>query len=127
MVYWQSLNTHSKFRGPQWQCIRINSNLKFVRILRAGHKKWVGVMILYKPLFNLAFLCAFVLLLVYWMFRNVLVSTQGLSCVKLSDVGLSRVLAESEYYRKTSNMKVSNNFPPFRFVFILHVYMYVHM
>lgn len=38
--------------------------------------------------------------------RNVLVSAHGLNCVKLSDVGLSRPLATSEYYRKTTNMKV---------------------
>ena len=38
--------------------------------------------------------------------RNVLVGADGLSTVKLSDVGLSRTLASSDYYRKTSNMKV---------------------
>jgi proto-oncogene tyrosine-protein kinase Ret len=38
--------------------------------------------------------------------RNVLVGVDGLSTVKLSDVGLSRTLASSDYYRKTSNMKV---------------------
>eukprot|EP00042_Codosiga_hollandica_P025302 m.111619 g.111619 ORF g.111619 m.111619 type:complete len:1373 (-) comp51827_c1_seq4:2114-6232(-) len=31
--------------------------------------------------------------------RNVLVSAQGLDCVKLSDVGLSRTLVDSAYYR----------------------------
>jgi serine/threonine protein kinase len=33
----------------------------------------------------------------------VLVGAAGLSVVKLSDVGLSRTLASSDYYRKTSN------------------------
>ena len=38
--------------------------------------------------------------------RNVLVGNDGLSTVKLSDVGLSRTLAGSDYYRKVSNTKV---------------------
>ena len=37
---------------------------------------------------------------------NVLVGGAGLDEVKLSDVGLSRTLASSDYYRKTSNNKV---------------------
>jgi serine/threonine protein kinase len=36
----------------------------------------------------------------------VLVGAAGLSVVKLSDVGLSRTLASSDYYRKTSNNPV---------------------
>ena len=39
--------------------------------------------------------------------RNALVGADGLSCVKLSDVGMSRALADSPYYRKTSSAKVS--------------------
>ena len=35
-----------------------------------------------------------------------LVGSSGLDCVKLSDVGMSRALKESEYYRKTSKGKV---------------------
>ena len=38
--------------------------------------------------------------------RNVLVSAVGLEVVKLSDVGLSRPLMQSEYYKKTSKDKV---------------------
>ena len=38
--------------------------------------------------------------------RNVLVSDGGHACVKLSDLGLSRTLSTSAYYRKTSNDKV---------------------
>ena len=38
--------------------------------------------------------------------RNILVSLEGLSVVKLSDLGLSRTLASSPYYRKTSDDKV---------------------
>ena len=38
--------------------------------------------------------------------RNVLVGSVGLGVVKLSDVGLSRALAASDYYRKTSAMRV---------------------
>ena len=38
--------------------------------------------------------------------RNILVGARGLSSVKLSDVGLSRVLAASDYYRKVSSNKV---------------------
>eukprot|EP00042_Codosiga_hollandica_P055009 m.758146 g.758146 ORF g.758146 m.758146 type:complete len:187 (+) comp59033_c0_seq3:4323-4883(+) len=38
--------------------------------------------------------------------RNVLVSDKGLDCVKLSDVGLSRTLAASPYYKKKSRDKV---------------------
>jgi serine/threonine protein kinase len=38
--------------------------------------------------------------------RNILVGANGLETVKLSDVGLSRTLASSDYYRKTSNNKV---------------------
>ena len=37
---------------------------------------------------------------------NVLVGSAGLECVKLSDVGLSRQLKESDYYRKTTKGKV---------------------
>jgi hypothetical protein len=37
--------------------------------------------------------------------RNVLVSGAGLSCVKLSDMGMARTLSSSPYYRKTSNDK----------------------
>ena len=40
------------------------------------------------------------------VFRNVLVGKEGMSVVKLSDVGLSRPLLASEYYRKTSKGKV---------------------
>jgi serine/threonine protein kinase len=36
----------------------------------------------------------------------VLVSSEGLSCVKLGDVGLSRTLSSSPYYVKSSNDKV---------------------
>jgi proto-oncogene tyrosine-protein kinase ROS len=36
----------------------------------------------------------------------VLVGSSGLETVKLSDVGLSRTLATSDYYRKTSSAKV---------------------
>jgi serine/threonine protein kinase len=36
----------------------------------------------------------------------VLVGSTGLECVKLSDVGLSRTLKESDYYRKTTKGKV---------------------
>ena len=39
-------------------------------------------------------------------FRNVLVSDKGLSKVKLADVGLSRLLSKSDYYRKSSKSKV---------------------
>jgi serine/threonine protein kinase len=38
--------------------------------------------------------------------RNVLVGSSGLETVKLSDVGLSRTLATSDYYRKKSDNKV---------------------
>ena len=38
--------------------------------------------------------------------RNVLVGADALRCVKLSDVGLSRVLTTSDYYRKTSSSPV---------------------
>jgi serine/threonine protein kinase len=43
--------------------------------------------------------------------RNVLVSDKGLSKVKLADVGLSRLLSKSDYYRKSSKSKV-----PFRWM-----------
>ena len=39
-------------------------------------------------------------------YRNVLVGKNGLETVKLSDVGLSRTMTSSDYYRKKSNMKV---------------------
>jgi serine/threonine protein kinase len=35
--------------------------------------------------------------------RNVLVSGMGLTCVKLSDMGMARTLSSSPYYRKKSN------------------------
>ena len=38
--------------------------------------------------------------------RNVLVGHTGLDCVKLSDVGLSRPLLQSNYYRETTQGKV---------------------
>ena len=38
--------------------------------------------------------------------RNVLVGSEGLKAVKLSDLGLSRTLMDSPYYHKTSNDKV---------------------
>jgi fibroblast growth factor receptor 2/cadherin 2 type 1 (N-cadherin) len=38
--------------------------------------------------------------------RNVLVGSEGLNKVKLSDVGLSRTLTSSDYYRKVSSNKV---------------------
>jgi serine/threonine protein kinase len=53
---------------------------------------------------DLAARFTFVCLAVF-TFSNVLVSKEGLSKVKLSDVGLSRTLAGSDYYRKASNMK----------------------
>ena len=37
--------------------------------------------------------------------RNVLVGASGIDVVKLSDVGLSRPLKSSEYYRRTSKGK----------------------
>ena len=49
-----------------------------------------------------ATLCPVIVMLL----RNALVGASGLDSVKLSDVGLSRTLASSDYYRKTSAMKV---------------------
>ena len=40
--------------------------------------------------------------------RNVLVGESGLASVKLSDLGMSRVLSSS-YYRKTARYKVGEN------------------
>jgi hypothetical protein len=41
------------------------------------------------------------------IFRNILVSAAGLQCVKLSDVGMARSIATSQYYRKQSKDKVA--------------------
>lgn len=103
--YLKSHAEQLKLAGQQLSdvCVQIASAMAYLEQARVVHRdlaaRWVVQFMEY----------LFIQISTQQCCRNVLVSAAGLALVKLSDVGLSRTLTGSDYYRKQSNMRVCIN------------------